>query len=49
MVTFLIGIGWHPRHQGYYDAFVKFFAYTYDVFYDKSLKRAYENDDTDYV
>jgi antiphage defense system Thoeris ThsB-like protein len=39
----------HAGDQHYYDAFSKFFCETYDVFHDKSLDRAYESDNTDYV
>lgn len=39
----------HAGDQGYYDAFSRFFSDTFDVFYDKSLDRAYESDNTDYV
>jgi hypothetical protein len=39
----------HGGDQHYYDAFVKLFADTYEVFFDNSLDRGYESDNTDYV
>jgi MTH538 TIR-like domain (DUF1863) len=39
----------HGGDQGYYNAFTKFFADTYDVMYDNSLDRAYDSDNADYV
>jgi Thoeris protein ThsB, TIR-like domain len=39
----------HGGDQHYYDAFSTFFAETYDVFHDKSLERAYNSDNADYV
>ncbi len=40
---------YHAGDQGYYDAFSRFFSNTFAVFYNKSLDRAYESDNTDYV
>lgn len=39
----------HAGDQGYYDAFSRLFSDTFDVFYDKSLDRAYGSDNSDYV
>ena len=39
----------HGGDQAYYDGFAQFFAQTYDVFTDKSLERAYDSDNDDYV
>lgn len=39
----------HGGDQAYYDACTKTFSDTYDIFYDKSLTRAYNSDDDDYV
>jgi hypothetical protein len=45
-----IFVSYHHRgDQTYYDAFVKAFADSYEVFSDNSLERAYESDDVDYV
>jgi len=39
----------HKGDQWYYNEFSRFFSDTFDVFHDKSLDRAYESDNTDYV
>ena len=39
----------HGGDQAYYEAFVKTFSDTYEVFSDTSLERAYDSDDDDYV
>ena len=39
----------HGGDQAYFETFVKTFSDTYDVFSDKSLERAYDSDDDDYV
>jgi hypothetical protein len=39
----------HGGDQAYYDSFAKTFSDTYDVFEDKSLERAYDSDNDDYV
>lgn len=39
----------HGGDQTYYDAFVRAFADTYDVFTDNSLERAYDSDNVEYV
>jgi len=39
----------HAGDQAYYDAFAKFFADKYEVFFDKSLERAYESNNDEYV
>jgi len=39
----------HSGDQAYYDAFTKTFSDTYDIFHDKSLDRAYDSDNTNYV
>ncbi|MGH8510260.1 MAG: TIR domain-containing protein [Gammaproteobacteria bacterium] len=39
----------HQGDQRYYNEFSRFFSDTFDVFYDKSLDRTYESDNTDYV
>ena len=39
----------HGGDQAYYDKFVQTFAGIYEIFSDKSLERAYNSDNTDYV
>lgn len=39
----------HGNDRPYYDAFIRQFSDTYDVFHDNSVERAVNSDNTDYV